>query len=598
VKLGLRARLFALSLGVVVVTGFIVDMQARPSFEASLMSTLERDLAGRTQLVAALAEARKPSRSDATALGVLVKELASEAHGSVEILGADGIALASSTGKPATLSRARDADFRAARGSGRTQGAAAFLVEGRTLYSSAHFRFVDGSDGIARLGTSMAGVDEALAQFRSTLIAASVLLLALLLVVASLMARMTARGLGALTEVARRMAAGDLEARSGLEGEDALAELGRTLDKLARGLSLSLQELRGERDRMAGILEGMQEGVLLLDAKRRIVILNPALREMLLLPADAVGKPLLDVVRKAELRDLFDAAAREDEPTTQEVDIGSIKPRRLLVRIARMPGVARQVVAVFVDVTEVRRLESMRRDFVANVSHELRTPVTAIRSAAETLIDGAASDPAAAQSFIGIIDRNAQRLQSLVEDLLDLSRIEARGFKLSFEPIELRPIFSQVVGLFRERAGKKEVRIEERLAGDVPRVRADRRALEHVLTNLIDNAVKYCGPGAQIGLGVAVSSEAVTVSVADNGPGIDERHLPRIFERFYRVDAGRSREVGGTGLGLSIVKHLIEAMGGTVSVESRLGAGTTFSFTLKRAEPAERARDEASRAVA
>ena len=519
-KLGLRARLFVLSLGVVTVAALLVNMQARPAFEASLMTKLERDLTGRTQLVAALAEARKVSALDPLALQALSKELAREAHDPVELLGADGHAIASSQGEPATLSRARAPDFVAA--------------------------------------------------------------------------RTTARGLGSLTEVARRMAAGDLEARSGLEGDDELAELGRTLDKLARGLSSSLRDLRGERDRMAGILEGMQEGVLLLDSKRCIVVLNSALREMLLLPADAVGKPLLDVVRNAELKDLFDAAAVDDEPTTQEVEIGSIKPRRLLARVARMSGAARQVVAVFVDVTEVRRLESMRRDFVANVSHELRTPVTAIRSAAETLVDGAVNDPPAAQAFVGIIDRNAQRLQSLVEDLLDLSRIESRGFRLSFEPIDLKPIFSQVVGLFRERAGKKNVQIEERVLAGLPRVRADRRALEHVLTNLIDNAVKYCGAGTKVSLGVVASGDGVTVSVADDGPGIDARHLPRVFERFYRVDAGRSRDVGGTGLGLSIVKHLVEAMGGTVSVESKLGVGTTFSFTLKQGERAE----ETSRAVA
>jgi two-component system, OmpR family, phosphate regulon sensor histidine kinase PhoR len=593
-KLGLRSRLFLLSLGVVVVTSLIVGTQARPAYEASLMTSLERDLAGRTQLVAALAEARHPSPLDAPALSKLAKELAAEAHGPVELLTADGVAIASSEGATHSLSRAREPDFVAARAAERGQRAPGFLVEGRTLYSAARFHFADGSQAVARVGTSLSGVDDALAAFRDTVIASAVLLLALLLLVANLMARMTARGLSSLNEVARRMTTGDLEARSGLEGEDELAELGRTLDKLARSLSASLQELRGERDRMAGILEGMQEGVLLLDAKRRIVILNPTLREMLLLPADAVGKPLLDVVRNAELRDLFDAAARDDEPTTQEVEIGNIKPRRLLARIARMPGAARQVVAVFVDVTEVRRLESMRRDFVANVSHELRTPVTAIRSAAETLIDGAANDPAASQAFISIIDRNAQRLQSLVEDLLDLSRIESRGFRLNLEPIELKPLFSQVLGLFRERASKKKVQIEERFAGDVPAVRGDRRALEHVLTNLIDNAVKYCGSDSHVRLSVAVSPESVTVSVADNGPGIDERHLPRIFERFYRVDPGRSRDVGGTGLGLSIVKHLVEAMGGHVSVESKLGAGTTFSFALKRGERAE----QSPRAVA
>jgi two-component system, OmpR family, phosphate regulon sensor histidine kinase PhoR len=593
-KLGLRPRLVGLALAVVVVSAALVNMELRPAFEAHLMSNIERELGGRAQLVAALAEAQKPSAFDAAALARLAKGLAVEARGPVEVVGPDGTPLAISDGALPSLTRAHDADFVAARAASRGQGRPGFLVEGRKVYSAAPFRFADGSHAVVRVGQSLTAVDAALAEFRAALIAVAALLFVLLALASGLLERFTARGLAALNEVARRMAAGDLDARSGLEGEGELPALGRTLDKLARGLSSSLEDLRSERDRMAGILEGMQEGVLLLDAKQRIVVLNPALREMLLLPADAVGKSLLEVVRNAELRDLFAQAANEKEPTTREVEIGNIKPRRLLARVARMPGEQRQFVAVFVDVTEVRRLESMRRDFVANVSHELRTPVTSIRSAAETLIDGAAKDPAASEAFIGIIDRNAQRLQQLVEDLLDLSRIESRGFRLSFEAIELKPLFSQVLGLFRERASKKNVALEERTLGDLPKVRADRRAMEHVLTNLIDNAVKYCGPGTHVWLNVVTTHDAVTVSVGDDGPGIDERHLPRVFERFYRVDAGRSRDVGGTGLGLSIVKHLVEAMGGSVSVESQLNQGTTFSFTLQRAE-----RDEqAARAVA
>lgn len=592
-KLGLRTKLLLLSLGVVVLAALLVNGYARPPYEEQLLSGLVRDVSGRARLAALLAESQRPAAGDAPALTQLAKQLAESSGGAVELLAADGTALASSSGVVSKLSRSRQPDFGAALAGASGRGAPGFSVDGRTLYSAARFRFVDGSTGVVRVGESLRPVEEALAQFRNALLLAAVLLLAVLLLTAGMMVRFTAGGLAGLNDVARRLAAGDLEARSGLEGEEQLPQLGRMLDKLARGLSSSLKELRDERDRMAGILEGMQEGVILLDARRNIVMLNPALREMLLLPADAIGRPLLDVVRNAELRDLFDAAAHDAEPTTQEVEVASLKPRRLLARVARMPGEAQQLVAVFVDVTEVRRLESMRRDFVANVSHELRTPVTAIRSAAETLIDGAAADPQAAQVFIGMIDRNAQRLQQLVEDLLDLSRIEARGFRLNFEAIELKPILAQVAGLFRERASKKQVSLEERVSAECPKVRADRRAIEHVLTNLIDNAIKYCGPGAHVTLGIAATADAVSVSVADDGPGIDERHLPRIFERFYRVDAGRSREVGGTGLGLSIVKHLVEAMGGAVSVESAPQRGTTFSFTLKRAES-----EEAARAVA
>jgi two-component system phosphate regulon sensor histidine kinase PhoR len=399
---------------------------------------------------------------------------------------------------------------------------------------------------------------------------------------AVLAAELAARPARGLTTVARRMAAGDLTTRARLSRRDDLGELGRALDQLAKNLTTSLSDLRGERDRMSGILSGMVEGVLLLDASGRIVLVNPSLREMLLIGQDAVGRTLLEAIRHAELKELLDQARATEEPVTREIETGGIKPRRLLSRFARLPSEQGQMFAVFVDVTEMRKLESMRRDFVANVSHELRTPVTAIRSAAETLQTGRPEDPAMLDMFLGIIERNAARLQDLVEDVLDLSRIESRELNLHFESLELGTLYGQVLSLFRERADRKGIELVNEGSGT--RVRGDRRALEHVLTNLVDNAVKYCGKGAHVRLIAAELGEQVMLSVADDGPGIESRHLPRIFERFYRVDAGRSRELGGTGLGLSIVKHLVEAQGGSVQVDSRPGQGTTFSFTLKKGE--------------
>jgi two-component system phosphate regulon sensor histidine kinase PhoR len=344
----------------------------------------------------------------------------------------------------------------------------------------------------------------------------------------------------------------------------------------------ALAELTEERNRLSGILEGMEEGVLLLSSDGHIVLLNAALREMLLLGADAVGKTQLEAIRHADLKELVDQA-REGEAITGEIELEGLKPRRLLVRAARLPGDTGQVFAVFVDVTEVRKLESLRRDFVANVSHELRTPVTAIRSAAETLQTGIPGDPRVLEQFIGIMARNAERLHGLVEDLLDLSRIESQKLKLVAEPLEVRAVFAQVLSLFKERADKKRVELVNAAPASLPRLYADRRALEHVLTNLVDNAVKY--GGGKVVLRADVAGEELLLVVEDDGPGIEARHLPRLFERFYRVDAGRSRELGGTGLGLSIVKHLSEAMGGGVAVESKPGAGTTFIVSLKKAEP-------------
>ena len=237
---------------------------------------------------------------------------------------------------------------------------------------------------------------------------------------------------------------------------------------------------------------------------------------------------------------------------------------------------------MFVDVTDLRRLESLRRDFVANVSHELRTPVTAMRSAAETLRVSALydADISVAVRFVDMIERNGERLQSLIEDLLELSRLESKEFRLKKEEVDLAVVANIVLGLFRERAEKKGVRLAIAIEEGVSTLVTDQRALEQVVANLVDNAIKYCPAGASVTLAAKKVPGAVRVEVQDTGLGIDPKHLPRLFERFYRVDAGRSRDVGGTGLGLSIVKHLVEAMGGQVTVESEVGKGSSFALTL------------------
>jgi two-component system phosphate regulon sensor histidine kinase PhoR len=412
-------------------------------------------------------------------------------------------------------------------------------------------------------------------------------------VMSSLAAFWMARLVRALTVAARRMAGGDLAVRTHVPGTDEVAELGGALDQLARSLSDAMTQLRSERDLLSGILDGMEEGVLVLDQRGRILRVNPALRSMLLIGSEAIGRPLIEIVRNAELKELVDAA--RSEPRSSEIDITGLKPRRLLARAAMLPGEDKALLVVCRDVTDVRRLETMRRDFVANVSHELRTPVTAVRSAAETLRDGAYADPDAAKRFVDIIARNAERLQQLIEDLLDLSRIESKQLKLSFEPVHVRSFVAHGLSLFRDRAEKRNVQLEAEIPERLPAVYADRRALEQIMSNLVENAVKYC-PGARVTVRAREVEPGIEIVVADTGPGIDAKHVPRIFERFYRVDAGRSRELGGTGLGLSIVKHLAEAMGGTIAVDSSVGTGTSFTLLLPRANRHERVAEQAASA--
>jgi two-component system, OmpR family, phosphate regulon sensor histidine kinase PhoR len=400
-----------------------------------------------------------------------------------------------------------------------------------------------------------------------------------------------------LTDAAKRMHEGDLTVRARVEREEDVGQLGAAFDQLAGSLSQTVGELRSERDLVSRILDGMQEGVLLLDKDGKVALMNPALREMLLLRADFVGQPLLEVVRHAELKELLDRARTTRKTCSGEVELGGLKPRRLLVRgtaFTQTRENAGGLLAVFFDVTDIRRLESLRRDFVANVSHELRTPVTAILSAAETMEMALARDPEGAKRFLGIIERNAARLQRLIEDLLDLSRIESRELRLRPERFAFEQFATHLLGMFRERADKRKIALKLEAAKGME-IEVDRRALEQVLTNLVDNAVKYCPEGCSVTLRAERADgpvPGVHLRVEDDGTGIEEKHLPRLFERFYRVDAGRSREMGGTGLGLSIVKHLVEAMSGTIEVLSAVGKGTTFD--VKIPDASTRGRDKSS----
>ena len=581
-RLGIRAKLFIGALILIGVAIAAAEVYLSHALERQLTDRIREDLLTRAGLIARRVGAVAEGFDDAVG-DALADELGAIAGARVTLVRPDGSVGGDSEVGLADLAKVENHGARAevvdaiARGRGSAVRYSTTVRSGM-MYAAVPIRRDSRLLGVARVAVPLVEVDEAISQMRRSLAAAALFALAIAGLLSYSAAELTSRRLRSLTDVARRMAGGDLATRTRTTGHDEVVALGHALDHLADSLSKSLGELRAERDLVTGILSSMNEGVLVVGADGRVVLTNPALRAMLLIGPDAVGKSVLQVVRNADLNQLVERASKTGV-AEGELDLSGLMRRRALVRAVTLQDEPRDVLAVFVDVTELRKLEAVRRDFVANASHELRSPLTTIKAAAETLRDE--NESKTARRFVELIERNAERLSNLIDDLLELSRIESRDLTLELEHADLHAVVDRTLAQHAHRAQLKRISLAQHVPEGLV-VRADRRALDHILGNLVDNALKYCPEGASVSITSALENGAVRVSVADTGPGIPSEHLPRVFERFYRVDAGRSRELGGTGLGLSIVKHLVEAMGGAVGVESRPGAGSTFSFTLKR----------------
>jgi two-component system phosphate regulon sensor histidine kinase PhoR len=354
-----------------------------------------------------------------------------------------------------------------------------------------------------------------------------------------------------------------------------LRELAEWINALAEDAERSRSALAGERTLLASVADGLTQGVIAIDGDRRIEMLNDAARRMLGVQSSLVGEPLLEFVRVPELRALI------ERPEDASAEVQLPHGPRTLIRAARTWGRAGRVL-LLEDVTNVRKLENVRRDFVANVSHELRTPVAVIRANAETLIAGAKDDPQMAPKLIDGLHRNAERLARILADLLDLSRLDAGQYRLEVGPVPVRTVTEQSLSAVETQAQKRGVTVEVAVPETIT-VKADPKALDQILVNLIDNGVKYTRADGHVWVEAREVGDAVRIEVRDDGPGIADKHRERVFERFYRADPSRSREAGGTGLGLSIVKHLVESMGGEVGVEPNAPRGSIFWLRLPRA---------------
>ncbi|HPC59642.1 MAG TPA: ATP-binding protein [Verrucomicrobiota bacterium] len=362
----------------------------------------------------------------------------------------------------------------------------------------------------------------------------------------------------------------------------ALREAERRLSTWSQASQERESELQARQE---ALLNSMVEGLLLLDEDGRVELANRALVKLLDLPGDPRGKSLIETVRAHELAGLVKSLSPQQPLLDYQLRLAGSPEKWLQVNGAAWldnQGRPRGTVLVFHDLTRLKKLERNREEFVANVSHELRTPLSMIKGYVETLLEGAKDNPEVATRFLETINRNADRLKLLIEDLLTISELESGRVRLNLQPVALRGAADKVLGDFKARAGAKEIKLTNAVP-DLP-VRADLNRLEQVLGNLVDNAIKYGRPGGWVEVSARPANPGlVEICVRDNGPGIPPEALERIFERFYRVDKARSREQGGTGLGLSIVKHIVQSHGGTAWARSEPGQGASFFFTMPEA---------------
>lgn len=452
----------------------------------------------------------------------------------------------------------------------------------RFIYAAAPVKRGGETVGVARVSVQEESVMPVILRVWWIFLAASGLLL-LVIVAASVWAERSVVGaLDGLREGVSEVAAGNLRKRVDAPSIADFSELAESFNAMAEEVRRRMEEADSERKKLEAILESVSTGVLVADRGNRVLLLNPAAAGILGVKAEkALGRRLIEVFSSTELEEAVKRAAAGEGV---EVYLEFLYPRHMHLRLKSSPvrgsdGRVMATVSTLEDVTLLRRVDRIRQDFVANVSHELRTPVATVRALTESLLAGALEEKETAERFLRDLDRETARLSQLIEDLLALSRLEAGETVLRVEGFPLRELVAECLERKANLAAKYGVEMGEDLSGELT-VEADRRLLATLLDNLLDNAIKYNRPGGRATIGCRQESGEVILEVRDTGVGMPREELPRIFERFYRVDRARSRETGGTGLGLSIVKHIAELHGGTVTVESEPGEGSVFSVRL------------------
>ncbi len=571
---------------------------ALQSIERLELTRLEETLMSRTDLAAVslqrLVETDSSSAS-ATQLQMMVKKVSGHALARVTVIRPDGVVLADSDtadeavahlenhrSRPEiaqTLVDGRGTDIRVSATTGK-----------RMFYLALPIRSSDQNIlAVVRLALPMTALDARIRDFEHALAVAFGIALAVAAMLSVFLSRGLTRPLSDMAAVARQLAAGSLRQRIATNAHDEIGVLGRALDHMAEQLESTIREVTEDRAQLLAVLTSMVEGVMVLDCRGIVLQINSALERMFLIHREtARGRTYQEAIRLQELSDLVMRVLETRQNRSSEIT--TVPSGHTLHVEASVAGGKREneacVVLVFHDVTAIRRLEKVRKDFVANVSHELRTPLTSIKGYVEALLDGIKDNPDEALRFLHIILKQSDRLNLILDDLLQLSQIESGQVLFKRDPVSLRSVVERTVALIQPIVDKKGHHFTVSVPDLLPSVLGDEERLVQVLTNLLDNAVKYTPDRGTISIAGrhpasdGTPGDLVELTVSDNGIGIPEADRPRVFERFYRVDKARSRELGGTGLGLAIVKHIVEGHGGQIWVEPNQPRGSRFVMTL------------------
>ncbi|TYO98122.1 two-component system phosphate regulon sensor histidine kinase PhoR [Geothermobacter ehrlichii] len=439
--------------------------------------------------------------------------------------------------------------------------------------------------GVVRVAVPMTAVNETLAGMRWQILTGGLVVALLAALISLQVARRLSRPLEVMKAAAHSFADGDLSRRIPGQGTVEMQTLAESMNRMAEQLDGRIRMVLEQRNEIEAVLASMVEGVLAVDAEERLLRINRAAIDMLGLSGTGfAGRPLEEVIRRVDLQRFVRRALESERPVEADLVVRGHEDRYLQAHGTRLAGADRKrqgAVVVLNDVTRLRRLERVRRDFVANVSHELKTPITAIKGFVETLESGGVDDPHEVRRFLGIIHRQADRLNAIIDDLLQLSRLEQEsgGQRIELAAVAVAPVVRAAVQDCEMQALRAKVKVHCELVENLV-ARVNPQLLEQAVSNLVDNAVKYSPAGSEVRVRAFGTEDGICIEVADRGCGIAAEHLPRLFERFYRVDKARSRKLGGTGLGLAIVKHIAQVHGGRVGVESAPGEGSRFWIWL------------------